>query len=61
MMAEDGTLALRCLVCEGTDFQHEEAREDSRWGFTSHVMTLMVCTRCRHVMHFYDAHSFFTT
>ena len=61
MPDEDGTISLRCTVCDGTEFQDEETREDSRWGFTSHVMTLKVCVRCRHVIHFYDAHSLFTT
>lgn len=61
MMAEDGTITLRCLVCDGIEFSEEESREGSRWGFTSHRMTLKVCVRCRHVMHFYDAHSQFTT
>ncbi|QIM22663.1 hypothetical protein G7075_18495 [Phycicoccus sp. HDW14] len=50
---------LRCPLCANTDFQREESRQDSRWGFTSHRMTLLVCTRCRYVLHFYDAHSIF--
>jgi hypothetical protein len=40
-------------------FQREEARQDSRWGMTSHRMTLMVCVQCRYVLHFYDNHSLF--
>ena len=39
--------------------QREESRQDSRWGFTSHRMTLMVCQRCRYVLHFYDEPSIF--
>lgn len=50
---------LTCPLCGGTSFQQEESREESRWGFTSHRMTLMICNRCTYVMHFYDAHSFF--
>jgi hypothetical protein len=50
---------LRCPLCGGLEFQREEARTDSRWGFTSHRMTLLVCRQCRYVLHFYDAHSIF--
>ncbi|WP_328476042.1 hypothetical protein OHA21_20890 [Actinoplanes sp. NBC_00393] len=50
---------LACPLCRGTEFQQEEARQDSRWGFTSHRMTLMICARCRYVLHFYDKHSIF--
>ena len=51
--------ALRCPLCSNQQFDHEESRQDSRWRFTSHRMTLLICTQCRYVMHFYDAHSFF--
>jgi predicted nucleic-acid-binding Zn-ribbon protein len=54
-----GRLTLSCPLCENTTFQREESRQDSRWGFTSHRMTLMVCRRCRYVLHFYDEHSIF--
>jgi predicted nucleic-acid-binding Zn-ribbon protein len=50
---------LACPLCGGTSFQREESRQDSRWGFTSHRMTLLVCQRCRYVLHFYDEHSIF--
>ncbi|WP_328996352.1 hypothetical protein OG394_17045 [Kribbella sp. NBC_01245] len=50
---------LFCPLCRGNQFQQEEARSDSRWGFTSHRMTLMICVSCRHVLHFYDDHSIF--
>jgi len=29
------------------------------WGFTSHVMLLLICTRCRFVLHFYEGNSIF--
>ena len=38
---------LRCPLCAGTEFQREESRQESRWGFTSHRMTLLDCRRCR--------------
>lgn len=50
---------LTCPLCRNQEFQREESRQDSRWGFTTHRMTLMVCTRCRYVLHFYDSHSIF--
>lgn len=59
MMGADGRIHLRCPVCDGVDFERQESRQDSRWGFTSHRMTLMVCRRCRYVMHFHDSHSIF--
>jgi hypothetical protein len=50
---------LACPLCRGTQFQREQSRQDSRWGLTSHRMTLMICARCRYVLHFYDSHSIF--
>lgn len=50
---------LRCPLCAGEQFQREESRQESRWGFTSHRMTLLICRRCRYVLHFYDEHSIF--
>ncbi|KRE60492.1 hypothetical protein [Nostocoides sp. Soil756] len=57
--SEGGKPQLRCPLCANTVFQREESRQESRWGFTSHRMTLMVCSHCRYVLHFYDAHSIF--
>lgn len=51
--------ALRCPLCGCTQFQREESRQDSRWGFTSHRLTLMICRQCRFVLTFYDKHSIF--
>lgn len=50
---------LRCPLCGGMDFQREESRQESRWGFTSHRVTLMICQQCRFVLTFYDKHSWF--
>lgn len=55
--AAAGRPALRCPLCGCLEFQREESRQESRWGFTSHRMTLMICAQCRFVMHFYDKHS----
>ncbi|AJR30076.1 MULTISPECIES: hypothetical protein [Mycolicibacterium] len=51
--------SLACPLCRNQQFQREESRQDSRWGFTTHRMTLLVCTRCRYVLHFYDSNSIF--
>ena len=48
---------LRCPLCDNTTFSQEESRQDSRWGWTTHRMTLLICQRCRYVLHFYDSNS----
>lgn len=50
---------LTCPLCAGTEFQRERGRIDSRWGITSHRITLLVCTRCRYILQLYDKHSIF--
>jgi len=50
---------LVCPLCQGVQFDRQHGRVDSRWGFTSHRMTLMICRRCRYVLHFYDTRSIF--
>ena len=47
----------RCPLCGYQEFQREEGRLDSKWGMTSHKLILLVCLRCRYVLHFYDSHS----
>ena len=46
-----------CPLCGGQEFEQEEGRLDSKWGFTSHTLTLLICQRCQFVLHFYDGHS----
>ena len=46
-----------CPLCGGQQFQQEEGRMDSRWGFTTHRITLLICVRCRYILQFYDKHS----
>ena len=50
---------LACPLCHGTEFERQQSRQDSRWGFTSHKMTLMICLTCRHVLHFSEGRSVF--
>ncbi|MBV9789981.1 MAG: hypothetical protein JOZ51_17465 [Chloroflexi bacterium] len=47
----------KCPLCENQEFQQEEGRLDSRWGFTTHRLTLLICTNCRYILQFYDKHS----
>ena len=51
--------ALACPLCRCPQFQQEEARNDSKWGFTSHRITMLICMNCRYILHFYDHNSIF--
>lgn len=53
------TPTLRCPLCTCPEFDQHQARSDSRWGFTSHRMTLLVCRYCSYVLHFYGGNSIF--
>jgi len=57
--AAGATPRLVCPLCGNQEFFREQSRSDSRWGFTSHRMTLLICQHCRFVLHFYDRHSIF--
>jgi predicted nucleic-acid-binding Zn-ribbon protein len=46
-----------CPLCGGQQFQQEEGWLDSRWGFTTHRITLLICQRCQYILQFYDKHS----
>jgi uncharacterized protein len=48
-----------CPLCGGDQFRKEAGRLDSKWGFTSHKLILLICERCQFVLHFYDGHSIF--
>jgi uncharacterized protein len=48
-----------CPMCGNAEFDREESRQDSAWGLTSHRMILLICTRCRYVLHFYEGNSIF--
>jgi hypothetical protein len=43
---------LRCPICGGVEFDREQGRIDSRWGFTSHKIVMMVCRTCGLVLQF---------
>lgn len=46
-----------CPLCQGQSFQREEGRLDSMWGFTNHVMILLICEQCQYVLQFYEGNS----
>lgn len=48
-----------CPLCGNTSFERAEERTDGRWGFTTHVKTLLICLQCRFVLTFYDTNSIF--
>jgi len=43
---------LVCPLCEGTEFDQEQGRMDSRWGLTSHKLVLKICRRRGLVLQF---------
>ncbi|MFW9935834.1 MAG: hypothetical protein ACFFDU_10100 [Candidatus Thorarchaeota archaeon] len=50
---------LTCPLCGNTQFKKEEGRMDSKWGMTSHKITLMICENCRFIMQFSKGRSIF--
>jgi hypothetical protein len=41
-LQEQGRLPV-CPLCGGEQFTKEEGRLDSKWVFTSHKLTLLIC------------------
>ncbi len=50
---------LECPLCGGSQFRKEEGRMDSKWGVTSHRITLLICEQCRFIMQFSKGRSIF--
>lgn len=46
-----------CPLCGGEQFTKEEGRLDSKWGITSHRVTLLICVNCKFILHFYEGNS----
>ena len=42
-----------------TNFHKEEGKMDSKWGFTAHKITLMVCNTCMFIMSFSKGRTIF--
>jgi predicted nucleic-acid-binding Zn-ribbon protein len=59
MTEPTGAAQLFCPLCRGTEFDRHEARQDTRWGITSHRILMMVCRRCSYILHFYRHRSIF--
>ncbi|PVX26085.1 MAG: hypothetical protein CW716_06755 [Candidatus Bathyarchaeum sp.] len=57
-MSKD-TKQLVCPLCQNTDFEKQEGKIDSKWGFTAHKITLMICSRCRFIMSFSKGRTIF--
>jgi predicted nucleic-acid-binding Zn-ribbon protein len=49
------SLELVCPLCANKEFREEQGRLPA--GFGHHRMTLMVCTQCNLVLHFYKKRS----
>ncbi|MBI4674984.1 MAG: hypothetical protein HY741_25365 [Chloroflexi bacterium] len=48
-----------CPLCGGTTFRHEEGRIESRWGMSVFIFRLLICERCKFVLHFDKGPSIF--
>ncbi|GIV96337.1 MAG: hypothetical protein KatS3mg057_0994 [Herpetosiphonaceae bacterium] len=46
-----------CPLCGGQHFRREEGRLDSKWGFTSHKIILLICQQCQYILQFYNGNS----
>ena len=55
---ETGRKIPSCPLCGWRRFYKHEGRIDSKWGITSHQMTLLICENCKFVLHFYEGHSY---
>ena len=50
---------LVCPLCQGTEFKKQEGKMDSKWGFTAHKITLMICKNCRFILSFSKGRTIF--
>jgi hypothetical protein len=50
---------LTCPLCKNTEFEKQEGKMDSKWGFTAHKITLMICKNCRLIMSFSKGRTIF--
>lgn len=63
--ADAASLAFACMhlppcpLCGNPEYDREEERTDTRWGFSTHIKVLLICTQCRYVLTFYDKNSIF--
>ncbi len=50
---------LTCPLCSNTQFRKEEGKLDSKWGWSAHKVTLMICENCRFIMYFSKGRTIF--
>ncbi len=50
---------LVCPLCQGTEFEKQEGKMDSKWGITAHKITMMICKNCRFIMSFSKGRTIF--
>jgi len=50
---------LVCPLCQNTEFEKQEGKMDSKWGFTAHKIKLMICKNCRFIMSFSKGRTIF--
>lgn len=49
-----------CTWCDkAVGYRKEVQRSDSKWGFTTHVSTILVCLNCTYMHQFYSGRSIF--
>jgi len=47
-----------CSWCNtASGYRKEQQRSDSKWGFTTHVSTILVCNNCSYMHQFYSGRS----
>ncbi len=56
-MAERKNLV--CPLCQSTEFKKQEGKMDSKWGFTAHKITMMICKNCSFIMSFSKGRTIF--
>jgi len=50
---------LVCPMCQGTEFEKQEGKMDSKWGITAHKITLMISKNCRYILSFSKGRTIF--
>ncbi len=48
---------LECPVCHGTSFTQETGRMEGRYGYSTHIIDMMICSTCNYVFCFYSQDS----
>ena len=50
---------LKCPLCQNTEFEKQEGKMDSKWEFTAHKITLMICKNCQLILSFSKGRTIF--